>query len=171
MGETEQAQKPVGGADPPPRKQPLEVIETDRGYLLREFRRDPDKSTVFSVHHDRVKAMAAASDKLEGSHHPCLLRWDSHNSVGDIYWNDVFNTVRVEYSPILRKWVVVPKNNHFIFASTNDVKQAYEYGKDVQQQYHFKELEVCSQRGEVEKTVEHPFLRRSITDPDVKFNR
>jgi hypothetical protein len=171
VGETAQVPKPASGADPPPRKQPLEVIETDRGYLLREFWHDPAQSTVFSVHHDRMQAMAAGSDKLEASRHPCLLRWDSHTSVGDIYWADTFRTARVEYSPILKKWVVVPAGDHFVFASTTNIKQAYQYGKDVQEQYHFKELEVVSKRGEIEKTVEHPFLRRSITDANVKFNR
>lgn len=171
MSHAAQVSKPTGEADAPPREQPLEVIETDRGYLLREFRRNPDEATVYSVHQDRMKAMAAASDRLEATHHPCILRWDSEDSVGEIYWDDTFDTVRVEYSRTLKAWVVVPENEHYVFASSSDVKQAYEYGKQVQEQYFFKNLEVCSEQGEVEKTVEHPFIRKSITDPHIKFNR
>lgn len=163
--------KAVGGASPPPNNQPLEVIETDRGYLLREFRRNPEQATIFSVHRNRMKAMARASDKLAADRHPCVLRWDSDDSVGEIYWNDRFEVVRVTYSPLLRAWVVVPENEEFVFASTPKVKQAYQYGKQVQEQFFFKHLEVHSKDGSVEKSVEHPFLRQSITDPNIKFNR
>ena len=171
VSRTAKVSKPTGESHDPPREQPLEVIETDRGYVLREFRREPDEATVYSVHEDRMKAMAAASDRLEATHHPCILRWDSEDSVGEIYWDDTFDTARVEYSRTLKAWVVVPEHEHYVFASSGDVKQAYEYGKQVQEQYFFKNLEVCSERGEVEKTVEHPFIRKSITDPHIKFNR
>ncbi|ESS08742.1 MAG: hypothetical protein A07HN63_01653 [uncultured archaeon A07HN63] len=171
VSRTAQVSKTTGESHAPPREQPLEVIETDRGYVLREFRREPDEATVYSVHEDRMKAMAAASDRLEATHHPCILRWDSEDSVGEIYWDDTFDTARVEYSRTLKRWVVVPEHEHYVFASTHDVKQAYEYGKQVQKQYFFKNIEVCSEHGEVEKTVEHPFIRKSITDPHIKFNR
>ena len=171
VSRTSQVSKPTGESHAPPREQPLEVIETDRGYVLREFCRDPEEATVFSVHRERMKAMAAASDRLEATHHRCILRWDSEDSVGEIYWDDTFETVRVEYSRTLKLWVVVLADEHYVFASTDDVKGAYEYGKQVQEQYFFKHLEVCSEHGDVEKTVDHPFLRKSITDPHIKFNR
>jgi hypothetical protein len=162
---------PVGGASPPPCKQPLEVIEIEQGYVCREFRHNPEKAAVFSVHDRRMEAMAAASDRLEADRHPCTLRWDSESSVGDIYWNDLFTTLRVTYSPLLKKWVVVPEGERYIFGSASAVQQAYEYGKQAQEQFNFKHLEVHGRDGTVEKTVDHPFISKSITDPNVKFNR
>ena len=161
----------VGGASSPPRKRPLEVIEIEQGYVCREFRHNPERAAVFSVHDRRMEAMAAASDRLEAKRHPCTLRWDSETSVGDVYWNDLFSTLRVTYSPFLKKWVVVPKGERYIFGSASEVKQAFEYGTQAQEQFNFKHLKVQTQDGTVKKTVDHPFLRESITDPNVKFNR
>ncbi|RJX43641.1 hypothetical protein DM826_05160 [Halonotius aquaticus] len=161
----------LGGGDAPPCKQPLEVIETEQGYVCREFRRTPEEATIFSVHRRRMEAMAAASDRLEADRHPCTLRWDSATSVGDVYWNDLFSTLRVTYSQLLKKWLVVPEGERYVFGSASAVKQAYEYGKQAQEQFDFKELAVHARDGSIEKTVEHPFLRESITDANVKFNR
>lgn len=171
VSDSRSSASPVGGASPPPCKHPLEVIEIEQGYVCREFRRNPTKAAVFSVHDRRMEAMAAASDRLEANRHPCTLRWDSETSVGDIYWNDLFTTLRVIYSPLLKKWVVVPENERYIFASASAVQQAYEYGKQAQEQFNFKHLEVRARDGTVEKTVDHPFISESITDSNVKFNR
>ena len=161
----------VGEVGLPPCKQPIEVFETDEGYLVREFHRDPSNATVFSTHDRRMTAMRAASNKLTEDHHPCTLRWDTHNSVGEIYWNENFESLRVERSDFLDTWVVVPKQDQFAFASAPNVKTAYKYGKQIQQAYDFKELKVCSPRGKVEKVVEHRFIRHSLTKSGVKFNR
>ena len=161
----------LGGADAPPCKQPVEVIETEQGYVCREFRRDPEDAAVFSVHRRRMEAMAAASDRLEADRHPCTLRWDSETSVGDIYWNELFSTLRVSYSRLLKRWVVTPENEQYVFGSASAVKQAYEYGKQAQEKLDFKQLTVHAKDGRVEKTVQHPFLQASITDANVKFNR
>jgi hypothetical protein len=118
-----------------------------------------------------MTAMRAASNKLTADHHPCTPRWDTHNSVGEIYWNEQFETLRVEYSDFLDTWLVVPENDQFAFASAPNVKTAYKYGKQIQQAYDFRELEVCSRRGKVEKVVEHKFIRHSLTKSGVKFNR
>ena len=161
----------VGDIGLPPCKQPVEVFETDDGYLVREFYRDPSRATVFSTHDRRMTAMRAASNKLTDDHHPCTLRWDTHNSVGEIYWNEHFQSLRVEYSDLLEAWLIVPKQDQFAFASAPNVKTAYKYGKQIQQAYDFKELKVCSRRGQVEKIVEHRFMRHSLTKSGVKFNR
>jgi hypothetical protein len=171
VSDSRSAAAPIGGADGPPCKQPLEVIETEQGYVCREFRRNPAAATLFSVHHRRMEAMAAASDRLEADRHPCTLRWDSETSVGDIYWNDLFSTLRVTYSDLLRKWIVVPEGERYVFGSASTVKQAYEYGKQAQEQFDFKTLEVYTKDGSIEKTIEHPFLREGITDANVKFTR
>ena len=124
MSNNRSAVEHLDGGDAPPCKQPLEVIETEQGYVCREFRRDPEKATVFSVHQRRMEAMAAASDRLEADRHPCTLRWDSETSVGDIYWNDLFSTLRVTYSPFLRTWVVVPTGERYIFGTASEANQA-----------------------------------------------
>lgn len=155
----------------PPSNQPLEVIAGDEGYLVREYRRDPSEATVFSRHDRRMDAMRTASKQLNREHHPCTLRWDTKNSVGEIYWNEHFESLRVEYSTFLSSWLVVPTSDRFAFASAPSAKEAYRYGKQIQQEYDFKELEVCSRDGEVEKVVEHRFLRHSLTKSGVKFRR
>ena len=163
--------KAIGTIDLPPSRQPLEVIASDDGYLVREYRRDPSEATVFSHHDRRMMAMRTASKQLTSEHHPCTLRWDTPNSVGDIYWNEHFESLRVEYSDFLSSWLVVPSTDRFAFASAPSAKKAYKYGKRVQQEYDFRELAVCSRRGEVEKVVEHRFIRHSLTKSGVKFNR
>jgi hypothetical protein len=162
---------PVGEVGLPPCKPPVEVYETEDGYLLREFQRDPSTATVFSQHDRRMTAMRAASNKLNEDHHPCSLRWDTHNSVGEIYWNEHFESLRVEHSGFLETWLVIPSQDQFAFASAPNVKKAYKYGKQIQQAYDFKELKVCSPSGKVEKVVEHRFIRHSLTKSGVKFNR
>ena len=163
--------KAIGTVDLPPSKQPLEVIAGDDGYLVREYRREPSEATVFSCHERRMTAMRTAAKQLTDEHHPCTLRWDTPNSVGDIYWNEQFESLRVEYSDFLSSWLIVPSTDRFAFASAPSAKQAYKYGKRIQQEYDFRELEVCSPRDEVEKVVEHRFLRHSLTKSGVKFNR
>jgi len=161
----------IGTVELPPSNQPLEVIAGDEGYLVREYRRDPHEATVFSRHDRRMTAMRAASKRLTSEHHPCTLRWDTADSVGDIYWNEHFESLRVEYSDFLSSWLIVPATERFTFASAPSAKQAYKYAKQIQQEYDFKELEVCSRDGEVEKVVEHRFIRHSLTKSGVKFNR
>ena len=163
--------KAVGTIDLPPSRQPLEVIASDDGYLVREYRRNPNEATVFSSHDRRMMAMRTASKQLTSEHHPCTLRWDTPNSVGDIYWNEHFESLRVEYSEFLSSWLVVPSTDRFAFASAPSAKKAYKYGKRIQQEYDFKKLAVCSRRGAVEKVVEHRFIRHSLTKSGVKFNR
>jgi Serine/threonine protein kinase len=155
----------------PPAKQPLEVIAGDEGYLVREYRRDPSEAAVFSRYERRMDAMRAASNRVSSEHHPCTLRWDTPDSVGDIYWNEHFESLRVEHSAFLSSWLVVPANDRFAFAAAPSAKEAYKRGKQIQQEYDFRELEICSRQGEVEKVVEHRFLRHSLTKSGVKFNR
>jgi hypothetical protein len=155
----------------PPAKQPLEVIAGDEGYLVREYRRNPSEAAVFSRHERRMDAMRAAANRVSSEHHPCTLRWDTPDSVGDIYWNEHFESLRVEHSPFLSSWLVVPANDRFAFAAAPSAKEAYKRGKQIQQEYDFRELEICSRQGEVEKVVEHRFLRHSLTKSGVKFNR
>ncbi|TQQ79924.1 serine/threonine protein kinase [Halonotius terrestris] len=162
---------PLGTVGLPPCNPPIEVIEGDNRYFVREFKRNPSEAAVFSTHDRRMTAMRAASNMLTEEHHPCTLRWDTHNSVGEIYWNEHFEELRVEYSPFLEAWLVVPRADQFAFASAPNVKRAYKYGKRIQQEYDFQELKVCSPRGKVEKVVEHRFIRHSLTKSGVKFNR
>jgi len=86
---------PLGSVGLPPCNSPIEVIEGDDRYFVREYKRNPSEATVFSTHDRRMTAMRAASNKLTEDHHPCTLRWDTHDSVGEIYWNEHFEELRV----------------------------------------------------------------------------
>jgi serine/threonine protein kinase len=161
----------VGEVGFPPCKQPVEVFPADGEYLVREFRSEPSNATVFSSHDKRMAAMRAASNRLTEDNHPCTLRWDSHNSVGDLYWNEHFESLGVEYSELFDAWVVVSKPNAYTFCAAPSAKWAYKDGKRIQQAYDFKQLEICSRQGDCQKTVEHRFIRHSLTKSGVTFNR
>jgi hypothetical protein len=161
----------LGDVGFPPCKPPVEIFPTDEGYLVREFRTDPSNATVFSTHDKRIAAMRAAANKLTEAHHPCTLRWDTPNSVGELYWNDRFESLQVEYSELFDAWVVISKENAYTFSSAPSAKWAYKDGKRIQQAYDFKELKICSRQGNCKKTVEHRFIRHSLTKPGITFNR
>jgi hypothetical protein len=165
----------IGAVDPPPCKRPLEAIERDGEWIVREYYRrtdDPDDGVfTFGTYDSRIDAMREGQRILKRRRHPCLLRWDTERSVGGLYWNPAFEALTVEYSDLLQSWVVTPKDDHFVFQASDSTDGAYQLGKLVLEQYDFKTVEFYTRDGELETKREHRFLRHDITKSGVRFKR
>ncbi|GCF13871.1 hypothetical protein Harman_18060 [Haloarcula mannanilytica] len=155
----------------PPCRPPLELIEADGEWLVREYRRDQADVTTFAAYDRRIDAMRAGQGRMNADRHPCLLRWDAPDIVGDIYWNELFERLVVEWSRMLDAWVVVPDGEPVVFHAASDLESAYETGKTVLREYDFKRLVVRDGDGTTETTVEHRFLRHGIAESGVRFDR
>ncbi|TQQ82888.1 hypothetical protein EGH24_05475 [Halonotius terrestris] len=165
----------IGAVDIPSCKPPIEVLTGNGECLVREYQPGAAASetaadSLISTYRDQRKAEQAVTKQLSNSRYPCALYWETDTSVGNIHWNDLFTHLRVEYSPFLQSWTVVPKADHFMYCSVYDFKQACRLAKKIQKEYNFKHLELCSRAGAVEKVIDHRFLRQSITESGVQFN-
>ncbi len=161
----------IGAVQQPPCRPPLEIIEADGEWLVREYRLKPEEATVFESHHGRLDAMRAARDKMQADHHPCLLRWDDDDIVGGLYWNELFDELRVEYSELLDSWVIVPAADHYVFQARENLEQVRQTARTVQRQYDFKRLAVYDSDGTERDALEHRFIRNDIAASGVRFNR
>ncbi|SEA39678.1 hypothetical protein SAMN04488065_2936 [Haloplanus vescus] len=175
MGQREADDISFGTVEPPPCHQPLEVIERDNRWIIREYYPTEDaieeQIRTFGTHEDRMDAMRQARTTMERRQYPCLVRWDTHNSVGGLYWNPSFETLIVEYSDLLREWVVVPKDDHFVFQTAGSTSTAFQLGKLVLERFDFKTVEFYTRDGTLETKRDHRFLRNEIAQSGVRFNR
>lgn len=155
----------IGAITLPSPKPPLELVRPDEECIVREFQ-DGD---VLSTYKTQREAERAVTAQLSNSRYPCALYWETATSVGNIHWNELFERLRVEYSPYLRSWKITPADDHFMFCSVDEYKQACRLAKTVQREFEFKQLELCSKSGAVEKVIEHRYLRQSLTESGVQF--
>lgn len=161
----------TGAVDAPPCHPPVEIIERDGQWLLREYRLKPRDATVFETVDGRIDAMRAADDKLAADRHPCLLRWDAEDVVGDLYWNELFERLRVKHSRLLDAWVVVPDCGHYVFHAGDSLDSVCGLARAVQRQYDFRELVVSDEHGQERGTYDHRFIRHDIASSGVRFER
>ncbi|WP_299267555.1 hypothetical protein [Halorientalis sp.] len=165
----------VGGVEPPPCKRPLEAIERDGEWVVREYYQQTENAktgvATFGTYDSRIDAMRDGQRVLKRRRHPCLLRWDTERSVGGLYWNPTFETLAVEYSALLNSWVVTARDDHFVFQSSTSTESAYQLGKLVLEEYDFKTVEFYTRDGQVETEREHRFLRHDIVKSGVRFER
>ncbi|SDG17148.1 protein kinase family protein [Halorientalis regularis] len=175
MGDETTSGVRIGAVEAPPCKRPLEAIERDGEWIVREYYRrtdDPDDGVFsFGTYDSRIDAMRDGQRILQRRRHPCLLRWDTERSVGGLYWNPAFEGLTVEYSDLLRSWVVTAKDDHFVFQAADSTDGAYQLGKLVLEQYDFKTAEFYARDGTLETEREHRFLRHDITKSGVRFKR
>ncbi len=146
----------------------------DGEWVVREYYRDPDAVDavrVFGTHDLRIEAMRAAKETMEERRHPCLLRWDDDTSVGGLYWNPLFERLTVEYSDLLRSWVVTPQNDQFVFQTADSTDAAYRLGTMVLERYDFERVVFYGRDGQREAEREHRFLRHEIARSGVRFER
>ena len=158
-----------GSSARPPRKPPLELIETDGEWEVREYCRDGE-GAVFSTHNRRIDAMRAAKERMDANRHPCLLRWDASDIVGDIYWNELFECLQVKRSPMLDAWVVVPERDAVVFHVDEDLESACETAKAIQRAFDFKRLDLQA-GGETKQSTDHRFIRHDIAESGVRYRR
>lgn len=160
-----------GQVDQPPCLPPVEIIESGGEWLVREYHLKRGDPTVFDRHPGRLDALRAANDRMQADRHPCLLRWDAPDIVGDLYWNGLFEQLHVEYSDLLGAWVVVPAADHYVFQSGQDIEAVCNAARVVQRQYDFKEIVVFDEAGNRRETFDHRFIRHDIAASGVRFQR
>lgn len=153
-----------------PRQPPVEIVEQGRVWLVEEYHRGPTEGEVFSTHDSQIDAVRAAKAKMEGDRHPCALRWDSSRSVGNLYWNPLFECLEVRYDELLEGWTILPTQGTCAMAICEDRQAACEQAKQVQHGYNFKHLRAYDRSASEYEEREHRFLRHDITSSGVTFD-
>jgi hypothetical protein len=162
-----------GTVDPPPCKQPVEIRKQKDEWVIREYYREEarpsDGGTAYGACDTRIEALRIGKETMESHRHPCVLQWESSNSVGGLYWNPLFECLAVRFSELLRSWVVAPKDEYYVFETGNSTEETYQLANSVLEQYDFKMIQFFSRDGELQTERKHRFLRNNITKPGVKF--
>lgn len=157
--------------DEVPQKPPIEILKQGHLWLVEEYRLGRRDGTVYSTHDSGMDAVRAAKAKLDEDTHPCALRWESEESVQNIYWNPLFECVEVRYDELVDAWTAVPAAGTCAIALSQRRDTAYERGKEIQRTYNFKYLRAYDSSGENYEEREHRFLRYDITSSGVRFDR
>lgn len=154
-----------------PQKKPLEIVKQGRVWLVKEYTLTNDPTETFSTHESQIDAVRSAKAKMDDDLHPCALRWESVDSVSNIYWNPLYERVDLKYDNLCRDWTIVPANGTCAIAVHEDWREAHQHAKSVQYGYNFKYLRVHGKKSEEYEEREHRYLRYDITDSGVRFDR
>jgi hypothetical protein len=154
-----------------PQKSPLELVDQGRVWLLREYTITAEDGQAFSTHDSLMEGVRTAKSKMDEDMHPCTLRWESVDSVSNIYWNPLFERVDLRYDELSRCWTIVPAEGTCAIAAHDDWQTANERAKEIQYDYEFKRLRAYGQVGEEYEEREHRYLRHNLTDSGVRFDR
>jgi hypothetical protein len=157
--------------EPPPDRPPLEIVEGGTHWVLEAYNRGRRDATTYSIHDRQMEALRAGKRQMDEQGHPCLLRWDSDNSVGTLYWNPNFEHLLVQQGQLTDQWVVVPEAGSIPFYTTDRQELAARYGRAVQRTYNFKHLHLYTPSGVENRTIDHRFLRHDIDASGVVFDR
>jgi len=112
----------------------------------------------------------ATKKKMEADRHPCALRWDSPRSVGNLYWNPLFERLEVRCDELLDAWTALPGEGTCAVAICESRQEACERAKQIQHDYDFKQLRVYNRSAGEYEGRDHRFLRHEITRSGVKFD-
>ena len=154
-----------------PKRPPLEIIEEGRVWSVAAYDRGAHDSTTYSTHDTQMEALRAAKERLDADTHPCVVRWESPESVRNLYWNPAFERLDVRYDPLVDAWTAVPEGGTCAVAVLGARDAAAERGKALQREYDFKRLRVFDRRGVQRDERDHRFLRHDITASGVRFDR
>jgi hypothetical protein len=157
--------------EPPPCRPPLELIEGGGRWVLEAYNRGHRDGETYATYDAQMDAMRAGKRRMDRDRHPCLLRWESDTSVGTIYWNPDFERLAVRYDGLTETWVVIPTEGHVPFYTTDRQELAAKYGREVQEAYDFKHLELYTPDGELHRTIDHRFVRNELDRSGVRFKR
>jgi hypothetical protein len=157
--------------EPPACRPPLELVEGGSRWVLEAYNRGYRDGETYSTHDSQMEAMRAGKRRMDANGHPCLLRWESDDSVGTMYWNPAFERLDVRRDSLTGQWVVVPERGYLPFYATDRQELAVRYGREVQRAYDFKHLDLYTERGQKRRTIDHRFLRHEIDSSGVTFKR
>jgi hypothetical protein len=150
---------------------PIEIVEQGRVWLVKPYQPDAAGGEIFSTHTSKMDAIRATKSKMEADVHPCALRWDSPRSVGNLYWNPLFETLDVRYDELLGVWTIVPADGTCAIDSRQSREAACKRAKVIQREYDFRQLRAYDRSTSECETREHRFLRHNLADSGVRFDR
>jgi hypothetical protein len=151
-------------------RQPLEVVERGSVWVVGEFDRGAHDGDRLSTHTTQIDALRSAKTVMERQRRPCVLRWSSPRSVGEIYWNPLFERLDVRFDELLDSWSVTPEAGTFALATVESRDRACDVGKDLQREYDFKRLRAYDAADQGHEERDHRFLRHDITASGVRFD-
>jgi len=154
-----------------PDRPPLEIIEQGQVWVVAAYDRGAHDSTTYSSHDTQMEALRAAKERMEADTHPCVVRWESPESVRNLYWNPAFERLDVRYDPLVDAWTAVPAGGTCAIAVFGSREGACERGKELQREYDFRHLRTYDRRDRRRDQRDHRFLRHDITDSGVRFDR
>lgn len=157
--------------EPPPNRPPLEIVEAEVHWILEAYNTGRRDGETYSIHDTQMEALRAGKRRMDEHGHPCLLRWDSAESVRTMYWNPNFEHLDVRYDAMTGTWVILPRAGDVPFYATDDQELAARYGREVQQTYEFKHLDLYGLDGTKRRTIDHRFVRNEIDSSGVRFDR
>lgn len=149
---------------------PLEIVEQGRVWLVKVYRRGGADGEIFSTHDTQMDAVRATKTKMEEDNHPCALRWDAPESVGNLYWNPLFEYLEVRHDELLDVWSIVPAEGTFAMDSRPFRGQACKRAKQIQHDYNFKHLRAYDESTDEFEEHDHRFIRHDITSSGVRFD-
>lgn len=153
-----------------PQQPPLEIVKQGRIWLVEAYQRGTREGETASTHDSQIDAVRAAKTKMEADRHPCTLRWDSPQSVGNLYWNPLFERIDVRFDELLDAWSVVPERGTCAMAVCDSRQRACDAAKRIQREYDFKHLRAYDVDGGDFEQRDHRFLRYDITSSGVRFD-
>jgi hypothetical protein len=153
-----------------PRNPLLELVDQSGLWVVEEYRQGARNGRTFATHDSQMSALRYAKSKMEADTHPCIVRWDSPESVGGLYWNPLFEYLTVRRDRLVGGWTVVPREGTCAMTVAEDRETAADRGKKFQRLYNFKHLRVYGGRGEEYEERDHRFLRHDITRSGVRFD-
>jgi hypothetical protein len=153
-----------------PQHPPLEIIKQGSLFVVEEYRQGARSGKTFASHDTQMSALRYAKSKMEADGHPCIVRWDSQDSVGGLYWNPLFECLTVRQDDLVEAWTVVPREGTCAMTAANARSEAADRAKQLQRLYDFKHLRVYDGRGEEYEERTHRFLRYDITNSGVRFD-
>lgn len=153
-----------------PQNPPIEIAKQGEIWVVEEYQQGKRSGTTFSTHDSQMEALRAAKSRMEEQTHPCVVRWESVDSVSNIYWNPLYEVAEVRRDELVDTWAVVPQESVCPISLHDSWEEAFEAGKDAQREYNFKYLRAYDRLGENYDEREHRFLRYDITQSGVTFD-
>ncbi|MFC7071554.1 hypothetical protein ACFQJ7_16725 [Halovenus rubra] len=153
-----------------PQQPPLQIVKQGGVWVVETYRRGDGDGRVFSTHDTQIDAVRAAKSKMEAGTHPCTLRWETANSVSNLYWNPLFERLVVQYDELLDAWTAVPEQGTSAMCIEGSKQAICDKAKRVQRAYDFKHLRVCEATSHDFEERDHRFLRHDITASGVRFD-
>jgi len=154
-----------------PHNPPIEIRQEGQVWVVAVYDRGVHDGTTYSTEDTGMDALRAAKARMESDRHPCVVRWESPDSVRNVYWNPDFEYLDVRYDPLVDAWTVVPGGGTCALEVCASRADAQGRAKTIQREYDFKHLRVYDRDGTCREERDHRFLRHDVTDSGVRFDR